>query len=272
MPHFQHYDQDTAIVLACSGSEVEHDRYELLAEEVREAFPNYPVKIAISSRLVIRAMAEKGSVQQNLPQTLANLDLAGYRRIVVVSCFLYPIFEYQHVVDTVQGFKQFSRSNYLLTSALLNKTKMATRLLAAIYECHPLGQDQVNLFISREVPQLDSPGYSAIQYSQNFLRRLDPRNFSCSIDGAFPFHTLRNSFIRDMKASVSAARPRVRLIPMVMVSCEEFEHELDKIREELGLHFDIDVPSPVGSDRFCLLDLPKLRETLVDQVRNELNR
>ncbi|MCL6271711.1 hypothetical protein M3P05_17470 [Sansalvadorimonas sp. 2012CJ34-2] len=91
MPHFQHFDQDTAIALACSGSAVEHDRYELLAEHIREALPDYPVKISINSRAVIRTMAEKGSVQLNLPQTLANLDMASYRRVVVVSCFLYPI-------------------------------------------------------------------------------------------------------------------------------------------------------------------------------------
>ncbi|CAM3595186.1 sirohydrochlorin cobaltochelatase [Parendozoicomonas haliclonae] len=272
MKRFRHYDKDTAIVLACFGSVVEHARYEQLADTVREAFPDYPVEIAITSRMVIKKLAAEHGQWLNLPQTLANLDMQGYRRIIVASCYLYPTDEHAMVINTVKGFENFSLSRFGVTPSLINKTNTATKLLKAIHDRHPLEDDMANLYIIHGAPELDNPGYSAIQYTEELLARLDPYNFSCSLEGAFPFNTMSDGLIRDILTMMDTDKPKLRLVPLLLVSGNHFENDLMDIRETLSPHFEVELAEPVSGDRFCLLDMPEVPALLIEQIKTELKK
>ena len=193
MKRLRHYDKDTAIVLSCFGSVVQQHRYETLAEQVRIAFPDYPVELAVTSKMVIKRLATKQQHYLNLPQMLANLDMDGYRHIIVVSCYLFPTDEHDMLTRTVEGFGRFSLSHFHTTPALLNQTGAATKILSALHARFPLADNQANLYISHGSPRLDNPGYSSMQYTANYLNRMSPANFTCSLEGAYPFHAVKES-------------------------------------------------------------------------------
>jgi len=104
MKRLRHYNQGTAIVLSCFGSIVEQQRYEVLAERVRQNYPDVPVHIATSSKMVIKKLARKEVHCKSLPQVLADLDTQGYEHILVVSVYLFPTDEHRYLTSIVEGF------------------------------------------------------------------------------------------------------------------------------------------------------------------------
>lgn len=271
MKRFRHYKKDTAIVLACFGTLVEQSRYLTLREQVRAAFPDYPVEIAISSRMVQKRLASQGEHYLNLPQQLAEMDSAGYRRIVVVSTYLFPTEEHTMAQDTVEGFKHFSLSRLVLTPALLQQVKPANSILQALATRFPAEPEMANIFISHGTPRLDNPGYSAVQYAEGLLCRMAPRNFSCSLEGAFPFAVVRDGLSDEIRAALPGVeRPRVRLIPLLLVSGNHFIKDFNEISEDLKKDFEVELAKPVSGERFCLLDLPAVTQALIGQIHDEI--
>lgn len=273
MKRFRHYKKDTAIVLACFGSLAEQSRYLTLREQVQTAFPYCPVEIALSSRMVLKGLASQGEHYRNLPQQLAEMDMAGYRRIVVVSTYLFPTEEHAMARDTVEGFKHFSLSRLVLTPALLQQIKPANSILQSLAVRFTAASEMANIFISHGTPRLDNPGYSAVQYAEALLCRMGPRNFCCSLEGAFPFAVVREALRDEIRAVLPGVeRPRVRLIPLLLVSGNHFIKDFNEISESLEQDFDIELAKPVSGERFCLLDLPAVTQTLIGQIHDEITK
>ena len=122
MKRYRHYKQDKAIVLSCFGSIIDQDKYLDLKKLVEENFEQYEVFLSFSSRMVIKKLAQDGVIYKNLPQTLADIDMLGYRNIIVVSVNLFPTDEHQVIKNIVKGFKKFSPANIRYTNAILTKT------------------------------------------------------------------------------------------------------------------------------------------------------
>ncbi len=277
MKRFRHYTEDTAIVLACFGSVVEQGRYQQLADEVQQAYPDYPVSLAISSRMVIKKLAAKGQSFRNLPQTLADLDMAGFRRIVVVSTYLYPTEEHAWTKKTVAAFGQFSLSRFAVTPSLLNKSRTATQILQGLHQRFESHCEVANLFVLHGSPELEQSGFSSIQYSRELLGALSPYNHCCSLEGGFPYWALKDNLIATIKERSRAggwpARPKLRLVPLLLVSGNHFDNDMAEMKAELSEHFDVFMADPLPGERnFCLLSLPEIRQTLIEQIELELKK
>ena len=273
MKRFRHYQKDTAIILTCFGSLVAQPRYQSLLEQVRTAFPDYPAEIAISSRMVLKGLAKQGQHYLNLPQQLANMDMAGYRRIIVASTYLFPTEEHAMAHATVDGFKQFSLSRLVVTPALLQQVKAANNILQALASHFPTAPDTANLFISHGAPCLDNPGYSAVQYAEGLLNRIGPRNFTCSLEGIYPFGVVREALLSEIRAAMPAVEcPRVRLIPLLLVSGNHCIKDLTDISQSLGSECNVEMAKPISGERFCLLDLPAVTQSLIKQINDEIRK
>ena len=273
MKRFRHYKKDTAIVLACFGSVVEQGRYLALQQQVQQAYPDYPVQLAFSSRMVIKALAKQGEHYVNLPQTLAQLDSEGYRRVVIASCYLFPTEEHGMTLATAQGFGQFSLSRMVVTPALLQQVKHTNTILQALSQRFPASDKVANLFISHGAPLLDNAGYSAVQYAEGLLHRLGENNFNCSLEGTYPFSTVRDALVKEIsQAMPTVQRPTVRLVPLLLVSGNHYIKDLGVIAEDLGQAFTLEMAQPVQGDNFCLFDLPEITEVLISQISDEITK
>ena len=68
------------------------------------------------------------------------------------------------------------------------------------------------------------------------------------------------------------AQPKLRLIPLLLVSGNHFVNDLAQIKERFDEVFDVSVAEPVCGDKFCLLDLPELLAVIDQQVAEGLVR
>ncbi|PVZ72262.1 sirohydrochlorin cobaltochelatase [Pelagibaculum spongiae] len=291
MKRLRHYKKGTAIVLSCFGSVIEMARFIALKNEISLRYPNCHIELAVSSRMVIKKLAQQQTFH-TLPQVLANLDAEGHQRILVVSCYLFPTDEHLQLNKMVDGFNQFSLANIQATPAILQKTGSASNILSALdqrFTAQPL-----NLYIQHGSPSLDNPGYQSQNYCDNLLRQLNPGNFCCSLEGAYPFELLADSLIQQMnsfckhrKLPEAESKPTLRLIPMLLVSGNHFEKDLVSIKARLDDHFDVVIAEPVESKqtvnkqvvnkqivnkKFCMLDLPELHAVIEKQIDEGLIR
>ncbi len=126
MKRYRHYKRDKAVILSCFGSVVEQNIYLELKREVEERFKGVDIFLSFSSRMVLKDLKRRGIEYKNLPQVLADVDMLGYRNIVVASINLFPTDEHELLIRTVNGFREFSYSNIRHTRAIINKTKETT--------------------------------------------------------------------------------------------------------------------------------------------------
>ncbi|MDG3085155.1 sirohydrochlorin cobaltochelatase [Vibrio hannami] len=225
MKRLRHYTKGTAIVLSCFGSVVEQGRYQELQEKVQARYPQCTVRVAVSSRMVIKKLAAKGEQHQHLPSVLASLDMEGYQRILVVSCYLFPTDEHKQVEMIVEGFKNFSLSAIDYTPAIIHHTHRANDLLSTLNSRFQSGSD-INLFVHHGAPYLDNPGHQAISYCDTLLSQLSPKNISCSLEGAMPFDLLQTTIKGKFEGDT---KPVLRIIPLLLVSGNHFVKDMVEI-------------------------------------------
>lgn len=112
MKRYRHYNKGTAVILSCFGSVLEQDRYLELAEFIGDNLEDVSVYTAFNSRMVLKLLKkQQGKEFKNTPQTLADCDMKGYKRIVVASVNIFPTSEHEELQKVVDGFGVFSLSN-----------------------------------------------------------------------------------------------------------------------------------------------------------------
>lgn len=192
MKRFRHYNKKRAIVLACFGSVIEQQKYLDLESSIVEKFPDCDVFVSFSSRMVIKLLKKKKNEEyKNLPQTLADIDMLGYKHVSVVSINIFPTDEHEVLKKIVDGFKHFSLANISCTNALLTKTKETTAFLKDLNE-QISKDDTANLYVIHGTPRLDTVGIDSISYSASFLELISENNFTCSLEGAFPYFEIND--------------------------------------------------------------------------------
>ncbi|EDQ01670.1 sirohydrochlorin cobaltochelatase [Shewanella benthica] len=259
MKRFRHYNKGTAIVLCCFGSVNQQAKYQALQDQFIAQFDCADVFMALSSRSVLKKLDDPSL--KTLAEQLASLDRAGYRRICVVSCYLFPTDEHQQVCKTIEGFKAFSLAKIDHTPAVIHQVKNANRILAALNTRYPCGDDEYNLFIYHGAPNLSAPGYSSIWYAESLLNQMSERNLTCSLEGAHPYSLIADT----LKRKLGAAN-KVRIIPLLLVSGNHFQHDVKNIAAELALSTQVEMAEPISGDRFCLIDLAEVQQTLMEQT------
>ncbi|CAM3607670.1 Cobalt chelatase (CbiK) [Vibrio aerogenes CECT 7868] len=268
MKRLRHYNQGTAIVLSCFGSVVAQQRYQDLIRQVQKRYPQTEVRIAVSSRMVMKKLAEKGEACQHLPAVLASLDMAGYQRILVVSCYLFPTDEHKQAGLIVEGFQHFSLSAIDFTPAIIHHTHRANDLLAALNRRFEQGSD-INLFVHHGSPYLDNPGHQAISYCDTLLSQLSAKNLSCSLEGAMPFELLKSAI--EHRAS-GAARPVLRIVPLLLVSGNHFVNDMAEIQAQLSDVCDVQIAEGEQGEAFHLLALDEVTDIIFKQIEQGLTR
>ncbi|WP_239686072.1 hypothetical protein [Photobacterium swingsii] len=132
---------------------------------------------------------------------------------------------------------------------------------------------------------LDNPGHQAIHYCDSLLTKISKRNFTCSLEGAWPFGLLIDSLTEEMKQAcqpliANGEKPKLRLVPLLLVSGNHFENDLASIKGQLDADFDVQVAEPVQhalgngfetvNEKFCMLDVPELIEIIEKQIAEGL--
>jgi len=269
MKRYRHYKKDKAIILSCFGSVIEQQMYEELKDEIAKEFEGVDVYLSFSSRMVLKDLHKRDIPYQNLPQLLADVDMMGYRNIIVSSINLFPTDEHELLLRTVEGFKNFSYANIRATKAIISKTKETSLLLKAL-DVAISSQDMANLYVIHGVPVLDLAGLDAVSYSAKFLEMIREGNYTCSLEGAYPWYATKDALIKQIKAD---GYQKVQVVPMLLVSGNHYIKDMVEIRDELSEHFDSRiVPSQSKSDRFNLIEIDSIRDIIKQNIKEEITK
>ncbi len=267
MKRYRHYKKDKAIILSCFGSVIEQNIYLELKEKVKKRFEGIDIFLSFSSRMVLKSLQKRGLNYKNLAQVLADVDMIGYRNIVVASINLFPTDEHELLIRTVKGFKKFSYSNIRYTRAIINKTKQTSLFLKDLNS--KVSKDGVaNLYVIHGVPLLDLAGVASVSYTEEFLKTLSPNNYTCSLEGAFPYYAVKDALIEKMK---SDGVKKLQIVPMLLVSGNHYIKDMIEIKDELGEFFESSIVESLSkSERFNLLELEMVREIIFENIKEEI--
>jgi sirohydrochlorin cobaltochelatase len=275
MKRYRHYNKETAIILSCFGSVIEQQKYLEFEKFIQESFKEIPVFTAFSSKMVIKELASKGEEYKNLPQVMADIDMQGYKRYVVVSVNIFPTDEHEVLTRMVKGFKEFSLANIRYTNPLLHKTKETSNYLNSLdAKVREKDADVINLYIIHGVPVLNLGGLEAVNYTANFLKMINERNLTCSLEGEFPFFAIKDAIKRDiLKLTNGDKGAKVQIVPMLLVSGNHYDKDMQEICAEVGEYCDASiVESLTQSSKFNLLEQKSVREIFKENISLELTK
>ncbi|AFL69398.1 sirohydrochlorin cobaltochelatase [Sulfurospirillum barnesii] len=267
MKRYRHYKKDKAIVLSVFGSVIEQDKYEKLKAHIASVFEGVDLFLAIGSRMVLKALLKEGITCKTLAQTLADVDMLGYKNVIVASINLFPTCEHELVHKTVEGFKKFSPAQFRTTPAIFSKAKETTLFLKSLDEAL-YKEDTANLYIIHGSPKLELGGLESISYSAKFLEQKRPNNYTCSLEGMFPFAAIHEELIAKMKQNGVL---KVQIIPLLLVSGNHYINDMAEIQEHLSEHFETSLaPSLNHDEKFNLLGLSQTLDIIENHIKEEM--
>ena len=275
MKRYRHYNKETAIILSCFGSVIEQDKYFDFEAYIKAEFPNFPVFTAFSSKMVIKALFKEGKIYKNLPQVMADVDMEGYKRYIVVSVNIFPTDEHEVLIRMVKGFRNFSLANIRYTNPLLAKTKETSNYLnfldTKIRETTP---DSINLYIIHGVPVLNLAGLESVAYTAKFLELINERNLTCSLEGEFPFFAIKDAIKRKiLNITKRDMNIKVNIVPLLLVSGNHYNKDMREIADEVREYANADIVTPINTDeKFNLLGQQEVREIFKDNITVEIKK
>ncbi|MDF1875311.1 sirohydrochlorin cobaltochelatase [Sulfurimonas sp. SAG-AH-194-I05] len=275
MKRYRHYNKGTAIILSCFGSVIEQDKYFAFEAYIKKEFEGTPVFTAFSSKMVIKALAKEGKEFKNLPQVMADVDMEGYKRYIVVSVNIFPTDEHEVLIRMVKGFKKFSLANIRYTNPLLQKTKETSLYLKNLDETiRKENPDIVNVYVIHGVPVLNLAGLESVSYASEFLKMIDENNLTCSLEGKFPFYAVKGAIKKEiLKRKEQNPYLKVQVVPMLLVSGNHYFHDMVEISEAINEYCECKITPPLdGTAKFNLLGQENVRKIFRDNIEVELTK
>jgi len=275
MKRYRHYNKQTAIILSCFGSVIEQDKYLEFEDYIKSEFKDIDVFTSFSSKMVIKELAKNADEYKNLPQVMADVDMAGYKRYIVVSVNIFPTDEHEMLIRMVDGFKNFSLANIRYTNVLLQKTKETSLYLKNLDDqLRVNNKEAIHVYIIHGVPVLHLGGLESVRYASDFLNRLNPNNICCSLEGEYPFYAMKSAIKREVLSLIGDRKDiKVKIVPMLLVSGNHYEKDMKEISEEINSYCNASIVEPlVGQEKFNLLEQKSVREIFRDNIEVEIKK
>lgn len=271
MKRWRHYTKETAIVVAGFGSVKSLAHYQNFHRQVAAEFNEQDVFLSFSSRTILKKLARKEIFIKNLPQTLADLDREGYKKVVVVSLNLFPTDEEKELQQIVEGFSAFTPQKILLTPALFSRTKIFSQFLFDLHSAFRREHPNANLlYLAHGSPYLQQAGAYALEYARNFLKTLDDNCDFFTIEGVYPFSLCQESYKKKLQL---ASQKEIVLVSLLLVSGAHFDEDIIDLKEELEKDFSVSMASTLKEDsNFYLLGNPDLQKIISTEIKNALRK
>ncbi len=259
MKRIRHYDKDLAVVFSVFGSSNDEamNQYLSLMEESKAKLPeNTELRLAVSSRTVLKKQEAKGNYYLTLAEQLANLDRMGYRKVVVSSVNIFPTEEHLYLLRIVDSFRHIS-NRYEVGLPLFARTKKVNLLLTELNEQlrSEYCPDSI-VFLAHGAPNLENPGHQVYTYLLDYLKMLNPTNLFYTIEGAYPY---RKNLVREQIKG-----DNILVVPLLLVNGVHNREDIQEIRDELTEEFSSVIIPNDGN--FSLLNVECVRKYFVEET------
>lgn len=225
-----------AIVIATFGtSRRAKSPLEIFQQQLEKQFPEYEVFWAYSSNIICR--------KKNLPSlqtTLAQVETAGFRRVIVQPLHIFPGTEYQQMAETCEYFPGL---RVFLSETLFHRWEFVKQTLAVIESDFLQPEEGLNLLALHGTPLTSAPVNIVYLGLEKLVTDLYPNVFTASIEGVPDPDAVLAAIKRK---SLVASYKRIRIIPMMYFAGMHAEDDLmgndDKswraILEKMGFSVD----------------------------------
>lgn len=178
--------------------------------EVRAAFPDYEVRRAFTSGVVIRRLAQRGITVENVPQALERLGQEGFSQVTVLPTHLLPGEEYHKLLDQVAPFES-AFSPLTVAKPLLYGAQDVEEVSAFLKNAYPLKAGEALLLMGHGTGHFSNHIYPAMDY---VLKDMGADNiFVATVEG-YP------RFPQVLKRIREAGFRAVKLVPLMLVAGE----------------------------------------------------
>jgi sirohydrochlorin cobaltochelatase len=215
------------ILIVAFGSSVPEGQAAVEAVEsaVRRAYPETEVRVAFTSRIIMRKIAgEQDKIIDEPAIALAKMAYEGFTHVAVLSTHIIPGAEYQDLEAVVDGFK-FMREHgtkagfeYIgLSQPLLSDSKDFDRMAQALASAYSKeGSDGAVILVGHGTHHFSDAAYSELQVT---LWRTHPNFFIGTIEG-------RPSY-DDVMAQLKKTRTKkITLAPAMLVAGDHAQNDI----------------------------------------------
>ncbi|WP_028583902.1 sirohydrochlorin cobaltochelatase [Desulfogranum mediterraneum] len=208
--------EEPAIVITAFGSSSQGSRgIQLIRQRLEQEFPGQELFWAYSSEII-----RKKEQLPSLQETLAQVEAAGYRKVIVQPLHIFPGTEYQQLVETCNYFPGL---RVIVGETLCHRWDFIHQVLGVVAQDF-LGQEEgLNLLALHGTPLAADPANIIYLGIEQLVTAGYANVRVASIEG-IPEH---RGVIRQIKSCCRAGtEKRVRIIPMMLLAGVHVEDDL----------------------------------------------
>lgn len=234
--HPGHTPEETekhGILLVAFGSSMPEGEAAItaVANAVKKANPGVEVRIAYTSRIIMRKVAkEQKRVIDEPAVALAKMAFDGFTDVAVLSTHIIPGAEYQDLEAVVDGFKMMGERgtkagfHYLgLSQPLLSNANDFERLAQVLTDTYAKeGRDGSVVFVGHGTHHFADSAYSALQTA---LWRKSPNFFVGTVEGMPSY----DDVLAQLKKT---GRKRVAIAPAMLVAGDHAHNDIAGTEED----------------------------------------
>ena len=215
-----------AVLLVSFGSSMSEGQAAIAAtlDSVKQAFPGTEVRVAYTSRIIMRKLAKQGQIIDDPLVALAKLHADGFTHVAILSTHVIPGEEYEDLGAIVRCFDQLGRDEgktgfrgIALSRPLLWSDEDFDRLAAALNRTYGKRlQDGAVVFMGHGTPHPANGAYSRLQ---TVLNRISPKLLVGTVEGTPSFDDL----VARLK---TLGVRRVTLVPAMLVAGDHAHNDM----------------------------------------------
>ncbi|EKD36768.1 MAG: Cobalt chelatase [uncultured bacterium] len=253
-----------AIVIAAFGSSSRAGAaLGLFAELFAREFPDDEPYWAYTSE-IIRKKANLPSLQE----TLARVEAAGYRKVVVQPLHIFPGTEYRQMAETCAFFPGL---RVFLSETLLHRWDFVKETLAVLEQDFLAPAEGLNMLALHGTPLAADPVNIVYLGLERLVADLYPNVLAASIEGV-PDHKAVLAGIK--RRGLAEQFRRVRIIPMMFFAGMHAEEDLMGATEswraaltDMGFAVECSLCSGAGESFKGLACYPQILSFLIERLR-----
>jgi sirohydrochlorin cobaltochelatase len=185
--HHEHQEDKKGILLVTFGSSYPQAKaaFQNIEDQVKQAFPDTPVRWAYSSHMVRAKLAEEGRELSSPAQALANMQDEGFTHVAVQSLHTIPGVEFHDLHEVVHAFRSMpgDLEQIQLGYPLLAKDQDLKQVSQALLQNIPdaRGSQEAAVFVGHGSYHPSNAFYKALAYE---LQQQDPLAFVGTVGGS----------------------------------------------------------------------------------------
>lgn len=200
-----------AILVVSFGTTKDETRkknIDAIEQEIQSHFPEYEVRRAFTSNIVIRRLAQRGIVVETVDQALERLKLDGFESVTILPTHLLPGEEYDKLQSLAEPYTG-SFQQLKVAKPLLYDTEDLKEVAEFIKETYPMGEKEALVLMGHGTGHFANHIYPAMDYILKSSGM--PNAFVATVEG-YP------EFTDVLEAVKAGGFTAVTLVPLMLVA------------------------------------------------------